>query len=167
VFVNEECIGDTIKAYFKFEEELFDAAKKAAPKNTTVEKPTDLTCVVMDNKYMSVAEVSRTQGVVIVWSVQRMCKGCLGIQEYWAMVRWADMPAAGLPIAVSQWRQFMAPQRCARALQCFLDPSCTASAHCHACQRTHCHVLLCPPPSPHPRPHSLPTTTPPCPTSRS
>jgi hypothetical protein len=34
--VSEECIGDTIKAYFKFEADLFDAAKKAAPKNTEV-----------------------------------------------------------------------------------------------------------------------------------
>ena len=38
MFVNEECIGDTIKAYFKFEDALFDAAKKAAPKNTEVRR---------------------------------------------------------------------------------------------------------------------------------
>lgn len=57
MFVNEEVIGDTIKHYFKFEAELLDSAKKAAPKNAEVKPPTTLSYMVMNNKLISKEEV--------------------------------------------------------------------------------------------------------------
>ena len=58
VFVNEETIADTVKHYFKFENELFEAAKKVAAKNVEVKKPTELSVVIMDNKVLTPADVS-------------------------------------------------------------------------------------------------------------
>lgn len=53
VFVNEEVVGDTIKHYFAFENKLFEDAKKIAPKNAVVKKPTELSYIIMDNKYIT------------------------------------------------------------------------------------------------------------------
>lgn len=58
VFVNEECIGETVKSYYKFEEDLFNEAKKVAPKGVEVKKPTEVASVVMSGKVLSNAEVS-------------------------------------------------------------------------------------------------------------
>jgi hypothetical protein len=58
VFVPEDAMQDTVKHYFKFEDDLFTEAKKVAPKNTEVKKPTELSCVVMDNRLLSPADVS-------------------------------------------------------------------------------------------------------------
>lgn len=58
VFVNEEEIAETVKAYFKFEEDLFVEAKKQAAKNVEVKRPTEVSCAVMSGQYLSPAEVS-------------------------------------------------------------------------------------------------------------
>lgn len=63
VFVREDNIADTIKHYFKYEEELFADAKKSAPKNAQVKPPTELTCVVMDNKLLSNAELKKCENL--------------------------------------------------------------------------------------------------------
>jgi large subunit ribosomal protein L10 len=57
IFVSEDAISDTIKHYFKFEDDLFAEAKKVAPKNVEVKKPTEVSVVVMDNKLLSAKEV--------------------------------------------------------------------------------------------------------------
>lgn len=64
MFVPEDNIRDTVKAYFKFEDDLFTEAKKVAPKNTEVKSPTEVSCVVMDGKYLSPKEV----GVGYAWT---------------------------------------------------------------------------------------------------
>ncbi len=58
VFVSEEVIPETVKAFFKFEKELFDEAKKVAPKNTEVKSPTSVSCAVMSGRYLTPTEVS-------------------------------------------------------------------------------------------------------------
>eukprot|EP00967_Tisochrysis_lutea_P085083 scaffold119164_cov21-Tisochrysis_lutea.AAC.1 len=58
VFVDENSIQDTVKHYFKFEEELFTQAKRNAAKGQEVKPPTSLTTVVMDNKLLTPQEVS-------------------------------------------------------------------------------------------------------------
>lgn len=57
VFVSEDAIADTIKHYFKFEDELLTEAKKVAPKNAEVKPPTELSVVVMDGKLLTPKEV--------------------------------------------------------------------------------------------------------------
>jgi len=58
VFVNEEDIQDTVKTYFKFEEELFSQAKKTAAKGVEVKPPTTLSTIVMDAKLLTPKDVS-------------------------------------------------------------------------------------------------------------
>ncbi len=58
VFVKEDSISDSIKHYFKFEDDLFAEAKKTAPKNTEVKKPTEVSVAVMDKAVLSPADVS-------------------------------------------------------------------------------------------------------------
>lgn len=63
MFVNEEDIPETVKHWHAFSEELEKEAKAVAPKGVDPPAPTQLTCVVMDNKYLSPAEVGiRNQG---------------------------------------------------------------------------------------------------------
>lgn len=62
VFVDESAIQDTVKHYFKFEEDLFTAAKKAAVKNQEVKPPTSISTVVMDGKLLSPKDVSAGAG---------------------------------------------------------------------------------------------------------
>lgn len=57
VFVNEDDIPDTVKHWHAFSTELEKEAKAAAPKGQDPPPPTTLSCVVMDNKYLSPAEV--------------------------------------------------------------------------------------------------------------
>lgn len=57
VFVKEDCIADTVKFYFKFEEDLFTEAKKVAAKNQEVKKPTEVSVAAMGTSYLSPAEV--------------------------------------------------------------------------------------------------------------
>lgn len=58
VFVSEEGMQDTVKHYFTFEDTLFAEAKKAAPKGTVPPCPTELSVVVMDNRNLSIKDVS-------------------------------------------------------------------------------------------------------------
>jgi len=58
VFVDEDSIQDTVKHYFKFEEELFIQAKRTAAKGVEVKPPTSLSTIVMDDKILSNTEVS-------------------------------------------------------------------------------------------------------------
>jgi hypothetical protein len=58
VFVPEDSMQETVKQYFKFEDDLFTEAKKTAPKNTTPTKPTEVSCVVMDGRLLTPADVS-------------------------------------------------------------------------------------------------------------
>lgn len=63
VFVHEEDIPDTVKHWHAFSEELEKEAKAAAPKGQDPPAPTQLTCVVMDNKYLSPAEFKRCENL--------------------------------------------------------------------------------------------------------
>ncbi|KAG2445317.1 hypothetical protein HYH02_008783 [Chlamydomonas schloesseri] len=63
VFVNEEEIAETVKAYFKFEEDLFTEAKKQAAKNVEVKRPTEVSCAVMSGQYLSPAELKRCENL--------------------------------------------------------------------------------------------------------
>jgi hypothetical protein len=58
VFVHEDDIPDAVKHWNTFYDELEKEAKAAAPKGTEPPPPTALSCVIMDNKYLSPAEVS-------------------------------------------------------------------------------------------------------------
>eukprot|EP00879_Flechtneria_rotunda_P032716 GHRR01035995.1.p1 GENE.GHRR01035995.1~~GHRR01035995.1.p1 ORF type:complete len:178 (-),score=45.23 GHRR01035995.1:3-536(-) len=58
VFVHEDDIPDTVKHWHAFSDGLAREAKAAAPKGVEPAPPTTLSCVVMDNKYLSPAEVS-------------------------------------------------------------------------------------------------------------
>ncbi|KXZ52091.1 hypothetical protein GPECTOR_10g1114 [Gonium pectorale] len=63
VFVSEDEIADTVKHYFKFEEDLLTEAKKQAAKNVEVKCPTELSCVVMSGKYLTPAELKRCENL--------------------------------------------------------------------------------------------------------
>lgn len=58
MFVDEDSIQDSVKHYFKFEEELFTQAKRSAAKGVEVKPPTSLSTIVMDSKILSPTEVS-------------------------------------------------------------------------------------------------------------
>lgn len=58
MFVKEECIADAIKHYFKFEDDLFSEAKKVAAKGADVKKPTEVSVAVMENRFLTPADVS-------------------------------------------------------------------------------------------------------------
>lgn len=58
VFIPEEDINATVKHFLKFEAEMFSEAKKVAAKGTVVKKPTELSFIIMDNKLLTVEEVS-------------------------------------------------------------------------------------------------------------
>ena len=66
VFVPESDMQDVIKAYFKFEEEVYADAVKNAPKPAegqkaeVVKKPAVVTAAAMDSQYLSSADVRRT-----------------------------------------------------------------------------------------------------------
>ena len=70
VFVNEDCIQDTVKQYFKFEDDLFTQAKRTAPKGVEVKPPTSLTKIVMDSKVISPQQVSNGPRLACVCSQQ-------------------------------------------------------------------------------------------------
>ncbi|KAF5842913.1 hypothetical protein DUNSADRAFT_3940, partial [Dunaliella salina] len=63
VFVDENSIQDTVKHYFKFEEELFTQAKRNAAKGQEVKPPTSLTTVVMDNKLLTPQELKACENI--------------------------------------------------------------------------------------------------------
>lgn len=63
IFVPEDAIRDTVKHYFAFEKQLFDDAKKVAPKGVEVKAPTELSCIVMDDKYLSPAELKKCESL--------------------------------------------------------------------------------------------------------
>lgn len=62
MFVNEDDIPEVVKHWHKFSDDLQKEAKAAAPKGVEPEPPTTLSCVVMDNKYLSPAEVRQKAG---------------------------------------------------------------------------------------------------------
>lgn len=63
VFVNEDDIPDTVKHWHAFSEELEKEAKALAPKGVEPVPPTTLSCVIMDNKYLSPAEFKRCENL--------------------------------------------------------------------------------------------------------
>ena len=63
VFVHEDEVADAVKFFFKFSAELEKEAKAAAPKGAEVKAPTELTCAVMDNKYLTPAEFKRCESL--------------------------------------------------------------------------------------------------------
>ncbi|GAX79238.1 hypothetical protein CEUSTIGMA_g6678.t1 [Chlamydomonas eustigma] len=63
VFVKEDGISDSIKSYFKFEEDLFIEAKKVAPKNTEVKRPTEVSVAVMDKRYLTPADLKKCEAL--------------------------------------------------------------------------------------------------------
>lgn len=87
VFVNEECIGETVKHYFKFEEDLFNEAKKVAAKGQEVKKPTEVASVVMSGRVLSAAEVSKHTGTEHA-STRAACIWCGMRGESHAWVDW-------------------------------------------------------------------------------
>lgn len=63
IFVQEDGIQDTLKHYFKFEEDLLAEAKKVAPKGTEVKPPTSLATILMDNALLSPAELKKCESL--------------------------------------------------------------------------------------------------------
>lgn len=63
VFVKEDAVADAIKHYFKFEEDLFTEAKKTAAKNVEVKRPTEVSAAVMDNKFLTPAELKKCESL--------------------------------------------------------------------------------------------------------
>lgn len=63
VFVHEDEIPDVVKHWHKFTDDLQKEAKAAAPKGVEPDAPTSLSCVVMDNKYLSPAEFKRCENL--------------------------------------------------------------------------------------------------------
>lgn len=63
IFVSEESIADTVKHYFKFEEDLFTEAKKVAPKNVEVKRPTEVSSAIMSGRYLSPAELKKCESL--------------------------------------------------------------------------------------------------------
>eukprot|EP00879_Flechtneria_rotunda_P006149 GHRR01006466.1.p1 GENE.GHRR01006466.1~~GHRR01006466.1.p1 ORF type:complete len:227 (+),score=53.50 GHRR01006466.1:515-1195(+) len=63
VFVHEDDIPDTVKHWHAFSDGLAREAKAAAPKGVEPAPPTTLSCVVMDNKYLSPAEFKRCENL--------------------------------------------------------------------------------------------------------
>jgi hypothetical protein len=51
--------ADAVKHWHKFSDDLFKEAKAMAPKGVEAVAPTELSCVIMDNKALSPAEVSQ------------------------------------------------------------------------------------------------------------
>lgn len=58
VFVHEDDIADAVKHWHSFSDDLFKEAKAMASKGVEAVAPTSLSCVIMDNKALSPAEVS-------------------------------------------------------------------------------------------------------------
>lgn len=59
VFVPEDSIPQSVKAYLAFEKDMLAAAKASAPKGTEPKAPTEVSVAVMDGKALTPAEVSR------------------------------------------------------------------------------------------------------------
>jgi len=78
VFVHEDDISDAVKYFNKFNADLEKEAKAAAPKGVEVKPPTELTCVVMDNKYLTPAEFKRCESLPnkmqLITTIARMLK---------------------------------------------------------------------------------------------
>ena len=78
VFVHEDEIADAVKFFHKFAGDLEKEAKAAAPKGAEVKAPTEVTCVVMDNKYLTPAEFKRCESLPnkkqLIATVARMLK---------------------------------------------------------------------------------------------
>jgi hypothetical protein len=108
VFVHEDDIADAVKHWHSFSDDLFKEAKAMAPKGVEAVAPTSLSCVIMDNKALSPAEVrekwTRSDTVAQIvccgdssscWGGQH-CKGA-GVgsaQPCRACVAWAMLQAA-------------------------------------------------------------------------
>lgn len=91
MFVHEDEIPDAVKFYHKFADDLEKAAKAAAAKGMEVTCPTELSCVVMDNKYLTPAEVCTPLG-----GLARHCtRHCYGA-NIWCMDWQVDtLPVVG------------------------------------------------------------------------
>lgn len=63
VFVTEEGAAATVKAFFKFEEDLFTEAKKTAAKGVEVKRPTEVSVAVMGNQYLTAAELKKCESL--------------------------------------------------------------------------------------------------------
>lgn len=63
VFVHEDDIADAVKHWHKFSDDLFKEAKAMAPKGVEAVAPTELSCVIMDNKALSPAEFKRCENL--------------------------------------------------------------------------------------------------------
>ncbi len=58
MFVHEDEIKECISHYHSFVGDLEKAAKAVAPKGTEVPAPTEVSCAVMDARFLTPAEVS-------------------------------------------------------------------------------------------------------------
>lgn len=63
VFVPEESVRAAVKHYFAFEKSVFAEAKKNAAKGAEVKAPTEISCAVMDSKYLSPAELKKCENL--------------------------------------------------------------------------------------------------------
>jgi len=63
VFVHEDDIADAVKHWHSFSDDLFKEAKAMAPKGVEAVAPTQLSCVIMDNKALSPAEFKRCENL--------------------------------------------------------------------------------------------------------
>jgi ribosomal protein L10 len=78
VFVHEDEVADVVKYFNSFVSTLEKEAKAAAPKGVEVKAPTEVTAVVMDNKYLTPAEFKRCENLPnkkqLIGTIARMLK---------------------------------------------------------------------------------------------
>jgi large subunit ribosomal protein L10 len=78
VFVHEDEVADVVKYFNSFVGTLDKEAKAAAPKGVEVKAPTELTCAVMDNKYLSPSDFKRCESLPnkkqLIATIARMLK---------------------------------------------------------------------------------------------
>lgn len=63
VFVHEDDVSDAVKYFNTFTVQLEKEAKAAAPKGVEVKPPTEVTCAVMDNKFLSPSDFKRCESL--------------------------------------------------------------------------------------------------------
>ena len=63
IFIKEDGIADTIKHYFKFEDDLFAEAKKVAAKGVEVKRPTEVSAAIMENRILSSEELKKCEAL--------------------------------------------------------------------------------------------------------
>jgi large subunit ribosomal protein L10 len=78
VFVHEDDVADAVKFFGAYAGDLEKEAKAAAPKGAEVKAPTEVTCVVMDNKFLTPAEFKRCESLPnktqLIGTIARMLK---------------------------------------------------------------------------------------------